>query len=272
MSCASQRGERVALHGAGGLAADRRLCHHHFFVFFEGCNHEIRHPHVQGGGKTPQLLHGWFRTSDQVLHTLAADLVGGIGQVLDRHALSIQKSLQCTMPGLGRISQVSSQRENLLGPNPREFSEGSADASPIGDSNDECLLVLVTAREGVRNEGGDEIAITCVHFTAMNFSMTVSIVEVHRTDKHRHLHHQVAVVHLDIWVQRVATLDDPELLNPLRTELAATAHRGISILVVGSSLPVLVQPVEHSGGGFGVVSEGQSHPSLRVVGIQPEIV
>mmetsp|Transcript_2829 Transcript_2829/g.5804 ORF Transcript_2829/g.5804 Transcript_2829/m.5804 type:complete len:207 (+) Transcript_2829:181-801(+) len=181
-------------------------------------------------------------------------------------------SLQDAAPRESRIALVTGQREHALGTHAAKLSERPANTAAIGHSYDDSLRARVARGEGVRHERRNEVAVTRLHLAPVDNSMLVLVVEVHGTNEEGCLHHEVAIVELYIWVQWIAAPYHSQLLDPLRPELAAPAHGGVPVLVVGRPAAGPVQPVQHPGRRLPGFPSEEAHTAHSVISIEPQVV
>mmetsp|Transcript_68714 Transcript_68714/g.199352 ORF Transcript_68714/g.199352 Transcript_68714/m.199352 type:complete len:254 (+) Transcript_68714:653-1414(+) len=141
-----------------------------------------------------------------------------------------------------------------------------------GHGDDNGVGARLPRGKRVRHEWRDEVAVAGVHGFATDHTMPVRVVEIHRADEERGLHHQVAVIELDVRMVRIAARHDAQLLDPLRAELAAPAHRRIAVLVIRRPLAARTGSIEHARGRLGCISGEQPHAPVGVVGVEPQVV
>mmetsp|Transcript_6138 Transcript_6138/g.9324 ORF Transcript_6138/g.9324 Transcript_6138/m.9324 type:complete len:298 (+) Transcript_6138:717-1610(+) len=171
-----------------------------------------------------------------------------------------------------RVAQVASQGEDSFSPYSSKLCESTTNPAAIRHSDNDPCLRFVSHREGVRHKRRDEVAVTRIHLTSVDLAMTVLVVEVHRANEQSCLHHQMPVVELHVRIQGIATAHDTKLLDPLWSELTATAHDGITILVVWRSLACAVRSLQHPSSGLSSISCEKAHSAHGVICIKPEVI
>mmetsp|Transcript_33289 Transcript_33289/g.105402 ORF Transcript_33289/g.105402 Transcript_33289/m.105402 type:complete len:474 (+) Transcript_33289:58-1479(+) len=251
----------------------RMASDHNLLVLLHGADVQVGEPHVQGPREGLQLVGCALCALQKLCKAPGHDFGSDCGrQALRRHALGLEVALQDTPPGEAGIALVTCKGEYTFGADPGELCEGPTDAPSVGDCNDNGLCTSVARGEGVRHKWGYEVAVTRLHLATMHGAMLVLEVEVHGAHKEGRLHHEVPVVKLHVRVQRVATLHQTQLLDPLGSKLAAPAHCRVPVLVIRCPLPGAVRALKDPGRRLSSFRGGKAHPTHRVVGVQPQVV